>query len=201
MADESEYLQPTTVLQAVNVILGAIGQSPVASLAAGQTNVDAEQAQQRLYEANREVSGEGWHYNQEMEYEIDPNEDGEILLPLNTLKVKRIYYSGHGGDDKDLVVRGFRLYDRLGHTYNIGKTVMVDLTVVLPFEECPESARWYFTVRGARRMVGQSTQSQVSVKFTSTDEEQARLRFEQEDAELDQRTLKGNPHIQRMRRR
>ncbi len=199
---QTEYLTPTTALQAVNRMLEAIGQAPIASLLAADTNVDAELALNILYDSSREIQQEGWHFNQEMEYVIDPNEDtGEITLPSSTLRVWRIYGAGLGGDDKDLVVRGNRLYDRIGHTFNIGLSVKVDLTIALPFDQLPQPFRTWVNIRAVRRFTAGKTVSSTAVSFTSEDEKIAWRAAEQHDAETDQRPLYINPHIRRMRRR
>lgn len=201
MTSQSEYLRPTTELQAVNVMLEAISQSPVASLASEDTNTDAETALKRLYEANREVQKDGWHCNQEFNRVIDPGEDGTITLPLNTLKVRRVYFAGTGGDDMDLVQRGQKLYDRMGKGFNVGLPVTIDITVLLAFTDLPEDLRWYITVRAARRFVTGKMASGNAAGFTKADETEAFVRAQQADAETDQRTMRDNPHIYRMRRR
>lgn len=198
---QAEYLVPTSELQAVNLALESISQVPVVSLSASDTNTDADVALKRLYEANREVQKVGWHFNQEMDFVLDPDGDGKINLPTNALQVYRIYYSGLGGDSKDLVVRGSKLYDRIGHTFVIGCSVKVDLTVLLPFTDLPEAFRWYITIRAVRRFNVGKMHSPVAFQFSSQDEKEAKWEAEQMDAEVDQRTLGGNPHMRRMRRR
>ena len=201
MTSQADYMRPTTELQAVNVMLEAISQAPVASLSAEDTNTDAETALKRLYETSREVQKDGWHCNQEFNYVLDPDADGNVHLPLNTLKVRRVYFAGTGGDDMDLVQRGQRLYDRYGKGFKVGVSVTVDLTVLLEFSDLPEDLRWYITVRGARRFVTGKLASGNAYQFTKADESEAFVRAQQADAETDQRTMKDNPHIMRMRRR
>lgn len=201
MTSQAEYMRPTTELQAVNVMLEAISQTPVASLSAEDTNTDAETALKRLYETNREVQKDGWHVNQEFNRVLDPDSGGNVLLPLNTLKVRRVYFAGTGGDDLDLVQRGQKLYDRMGKGFNVGLSVTVDLTVLLEFTDLPEDLRWYITVRAARRFVTGKMASGNAYQFTKADETEAFVRAQQADAETDQRTMFDNPHIMRMRRR
>jgi hypothetical protein len=200
MSTQSQYLVPTTELQAVNLMLEAISQIPVTSLAAEDVNPDAETAIKRLYETNREVQTEGWHFNTEMGLQIDPNEDGEVWLPNNALKVERVYWTGLGGDTMDLVVRGKRLYDRYGSGFNLGGiSVKVDLTVLLPFEDLPEAFRWYIAVKATRRFSTGKLHSGNAYQFSKADEQEARIRAEQAESQTDQRTMRSNPHIARMR--
>jgi hypothetical protein len=201
MPTRNDYLVPTTELQAVNIALEAISQLPVASLSAADVNPDADSALKRLYETNREVQGEGWHFNQEFDRVLDPTEAGEVLLPTNVLKVERVYFSGLGNDSKDLVVRGKRLYDRRGSGFKIGGPVQVDVTVLIPFEDLPEAARWYIAVKAARRFASGKLHSGNAYKLTRADEDEARIRLEQAESQTDQRTMRDNPHINYVRGR
>lgn len=201
MTSQSDYLVPTTELQAVNLMLEAISQVPVASLSTEDTNPDAETAIKRLFESNREVQMRGWHFNQEMNHQIDPSPEGYIYVPSNCLMIRRVYFSGLGGDEMDLVMRGNRLYDRYGEGFVVGRSVMVDMTVLLPFTDLPEAWRWYVAVRACRRFTVGKLHSGNAYQFTKIDETEAAVAAEQADAETDQRTMRDNPHIWRMRRR
>lgn len=195
----SAYAPPSTLLQSVNMVLAAIGQAPVASLASASSNVSAEQALNRIGECLRECMEEGWHVNTLPAYIIDPTEDGEIILPANTLRAEQCFYPGTS--NMDLVQRGSKMFDRKNATYNIATTVKLNLTMNIPFEECPTAHRWYITLRAARRAAAGILVSTTAYKFTKDDEDMARLRLEQADGDTANRNLLDNPHIARMRRR
>lgn len=194
-----DYKVPTTLLQAVNICLEAIGQIPVNSL--DNPGVDAETALKRLGESSIETQSEAWAWNSDECYIIDPSQSGDIVLPSGTLHVRQAWTSDTYR--KRLVVRGGKLYDRAGHTFNIGVAASVDITIALAFEDLPQPARWYITLKGARRMVGSKLNSTTSYQFTKADEDQARLRMEQaeDDAQAMDTMAHTNPHIQTMRRR
>ncbi len=191
------YEVPTTTLQAVNVILEAMGSRTIASLDSQGT--DAEIAIARLGEANLEVQAEGWSFNTEEDYPIDPTVSGEIVLPKNAIRIRKVYFDG--GWDKKLVVRGGKLYDRKNHTFNVGITVKVDLTVALDFEDIPQAARTYITLRAARRAAAGKLVSPTVYQFTHADELEARIRMEQEDDDADPKSMRDNPHVAYVRRR
>ena len=195
----SAYQPPTTLLQAVNLILGAIGQIPVASLESADTNVAAEQALNRIGEVLRETLEEGWHFNTIDEFVIEPNAAGEIIVPSNTLRAEMCYFPGSW--DMDLVQLGTRMFDRKNATYRIGQTVKLFLVLNRPFEECPAACRWYIALKAARRAAASTLVSTTAVSFTKEDEGIARLRWEQADGSTARRSLADNPHIRRMRRR
>lgn len=190
-------VEPLTRLEAVNMMLRAIGQTGVQSLEASLGNRDSENAQQELRVTLKTILAEGWHFNTEKGFPIDPNEAGEITIPNNALKVDTAGRS----KQLDLVRRGTRLYDRVEHTYAIGKTVYVDMVIALEFEELTPTARYYVAVKATRRFASQEQGSVGSLKLTERDEQDARLRMEQEDAENDDRTMAtASPHVARMRR-
>lgn len=197
-ASLNDYKVPTTTLQAVNIVLEAMGERTISSLDAG--GVPASTAIQRLGEVNVELQEEGWSFNTDDAFAIDPATDGSITLPNNTLKVRQAYFDG--GYDKKLVVRGKKLYDRKNSTFNIAVPVKVDLTVALDFEDLPQAARWYITARAARRAATGKLVSATVYQFTKADEDVARLRLEQAEAEATaMETLAGNPHVSFMRYR
>lgn len=193
------YQPPTTLLQAVNVVLAAIGQVPVASLESGATNVSAEQALNRIGECLRETLEEGWHFNTLPAFTINPDANGKITVPDNTLRAEMAYYPGSWDDD--LVQLGQQMFNRKTASYTIGHTVKLNLTINRPFEECPAACRWYITLRAARRAASSTLVSSTAFQFTKADEDIARLRWEQSDADTAGRNLMDNPHIRRMRRR
>lgn len=148
-------MTPTTELEAVNECLENIGQAPVSTIV-GDLGVDTQIALNFVRKVNRELQSSGWYWNTETNYELFPNGDGDILLPVNTLSVDT-----YGEDrDLDLVQRGSRLYDRINHTYTFTDSVKTELILGLAFEDLPETARRYISLRAARifqdRVDGQS---------------------------------------------
>lgn len=196
----ADYLVPTTLLQAVNMALEAISGTPVASLDATDTNTDAETALNRIGEVLRTVQSEGWVWNQDLDYEVAADGDGQCVLPTNTLRFVQRYTSDTYL--KRLIVRGNKLYDSINHTFTIGAAAKGDLTVILDFDQVPEAARDYITKRAIRDFAAGKISSSNVYQFTKKDEDDARLRMEQEAAELDpDNNLSLNPHIRRLRRR
>lgn len=162
-------LTPTTELEAVNLMLDTIGESPVSTLEDVGV-VDAVTAYRILGQASRQTQLIGWHWNTEPDYPITPSYPaGEIILPPNTLKVDTIGEFA----DLDLVQRGTRLYDRVNHTYEINKTVKVEIVLFLPFGELPEAARNYIAIRASRQFQEKFVGSDVLHSFSKADELQA----------------------------
>ncbi len=136
-------LAPTTELEAVNTMLNALGEAPVNSLV-NMASVDAISALSILRTVNREVQAQGWHFNTEENYPLVPNQNSELILPTNTIAADAC------NPLLDVVQRGQRIYDRTNHTFQFTATLDVDITFLLDFEETPEAARNYITLRSAR---------------------------------------------------
>lgn len=157
---------PTTELEAVNVMLAVIGESPINSLNSPAV-ADAVTAQAVLSEISRTVQSVGWHFNTEEGFTLTPTVfDKEILVPANCLRVTT------SGPDRgiDVVQRGTRLYDRQNHTYKFEKSLTVDMVLLLPFNELPETARYYITIRSARTFQARTVGSEALYQFTAQDE-------------------------------
>jgi len=163
-------LTATTELDAINIMLGTIGESPINSLDAATGVVDAVTARSILSEVSVQVQEEGWHFNTEEEFDLVPSMDTqEIYIPANAIEVDTSPYDR----DFDVAIRGQRLYDRGNKTYKFTKSLKCDLTVLLEFNELPQAARHYITIRAARvfqqRVVGSDTLG----SFTEKDEARA----------------------------
>jgi hypothetical protein len=169
-------LTPTTKIEAVNVCLTNIGEAPVASLVGLQ--VDAQVASSIIDEVSREVQSNGWHWNTEI-HTISPNISNQILLPANTLRVDT------AGKNKsvDVVQRGMKLYNRKDNTYTFSQTLDLHLTMVLDFDEIPEAARRYITMRSSRAFQERTLGSESLSKFNRSDEQQAWGLLQHEEAE------------------
>jgi hypothetical protein len=184
-------LTPTTELEAVNVCLANIGESPVSSIT-GNTTVDAALARDLVRQVTRETQTHGFYWNTELGYTLIPNVSDNLVLPANVLNVDTTQ------DDKakDLVARGRLMYDRVNHTYTFTESVKVDIVVALSFEELPEIARRYIAVRSARiyqeRVMGNGSIS----AFNAADEDMARAALLAENMEIeDNNMLTGNTAV------
>lgn len=193
MADAlAEATQATTILDAVNVMLRSIGEAPAVSLLEGGGHVDVESAHGTLMEVNRQVQGQGWHFNTDTNWEIAPEVNtGFVRLPYNTLTVDEIRDSAvaysHG---YDIVQRGLRLYDRAKHTFALHRPVSVDITMLLSFEDLPQYARTYITIRAARKFAQDELGSAEVSRFSAEDEERALASLEALDNRNEDRSMK-----------
>jgi hypothetical protein len=153
---------PTTKLEAVNSMLSTIGEAPINSLQSGL--VDAETAETILNEVSRSVQAQGWNFNSEPDYSVAADTSGNVILPSEILRADLANSeTKYRNSKQEYVQRGNKMYDKVKHSYNIAKTLKLDVVVLLDFELCPEVARRYITVKAARifqeRVVGSDSLS------------------------------------------
>lgn len=186
-------LQKTTELDAVNIMLGTIGESPINSIEAASGVSDAIIARQILNEVSIQVQEEGWHFNVEINFVLTPAYPSkEIFVPDNCIEVDA------EDTQVDVAIRGNRLYDRINHTYSFEKDIKCNVVLLLPFEDMPQAARHYVTIRAARVFQQRVVGSQVLGSFTEKDEMRARMalrRYESKTA--DYNILTGNYTVMR----
>lgn len=156
-----------TELEAVNLMLGAIGEAPVTSLSV-TGNLDLDAAKQVLTEVNRRVQSRGWHFNTDEEVVWTPDAGtGEITLGVAVMEFDTVSYSR----SRDLVERNGKVWDRDNQTYDLGQQdVCVDVIYLLDFEECPNVVREYIAYRAAERFL----KRQLGQDARDADIEQAR---------------------------
>lgn len=185
-------LELTTELEAVNAILGAVGESPINSFDDNFT--DATLARQILRQTSRETQGKGWHFNTEPGWVLQPDNDGFVWLPRNTARM--IPEAG----SENLVQRGFKVYDRDTKSYTFTSSITVDLVLILEFEELPDAARQFITVRAARRFQDQYQGDESIHRFKERDELVAKSLLENFEAETAKHNVLTNSALmQRIR--
>tara|TARA_R100001594_G_scaffold51565_4_gene84988 strand:- start:83 stop:715 length:633 start_codon:yes stop_codon:yes gene_type:complete len=172
-------LQPTTKLEAVNVMLTSIGEAPVNSLISGLE--DAELAETILESVNKETQSKGWIFNTDLKLSLSPNTDNQIVLPDNYLRVDT--RDTLRSSKKDIVERGRKLYDRIGNSFTFTDAVTVDVVILLDFTDIPEVARRYITIRSARIFQDRVLSSTNIHGFQLQDEQQAYIELQDYHAE------------------
>lgn len=187
-------LQKTTELDAINIMLGTIGESPINSLEAASGVSDAVIARQILNEVLVQVQEEGWHFNIEKNFVLTPAiPSKEIFVPENCIEVD--------AEDKniDVAVRGNRLYDRTNHTFEFASAIKCNIVLLLPFADLPQAARHYVTIRAARVFQQRVVGSQTLGVFTEKDELRARIALSRYDSKTaDYNILTGNYSVMRV---
>lgn len=198
MAIDTTPTTPTTLLDAVNILLEAARVSGIDSLAQVDLNEDAAAAKKAIDDVSREVQRSGWEQNTSRGFVLDPEVDGTVLLPLDTAKVK--VSRGYSGNR--LVPRDGKLYDPKLRTYTIGKSVTVDLVQYLEFSDLTDSMKAYITGLAARRFAIPRLPSPSNFKYTEEMVEGFLTALEHEDTDHDDRGIEEiSPHFAKFHRR
>ena len=157
---------PVNELEAVNMLLAAVGEAAVSSLETA-TTVDVTQAKNLLSNINREVQQKGWHFNTEWDVVLSLDSDSRIPLGTTVLSI----YS----PTKMTTIRGREgspfLYDLDNNTFTWTASVNDAVTItLLDFEDIPQTARQYITTKAAR-IFQEEIIGQVSAEAVNRQEE------------------------------
>jgi len=182
----------TTELESVNIMLAAIGESPINSLT-GTLPVDARLAQSTLAEVNKEVQSEGWSFNTEIDVTLP--RDGSNHVNIST-DVLRIDPNIHQHPTIDAIQRGLKLYDRLNNKYDFTEDLICTVVYFRTFDEIPEPARRYITIKAARIFVDRLVSDDGLRTYTQQDEIRARaILMETDLVNGDHNLLRGDPSL------
>jgi len=177
----------TSKLEAVNSMLGHIGESPVNSIS--NTNalpVSAATAISALDEISRSVQSEGWQFNTEVNVTLSPAGDGSITLSEDILELDPIDTS------IDVVQRGLNLFDRSNNTTVFTKDLKVNQTRLLDWDSLPEPARRYIVLRASRVFQGRIIGSRELEALIARDEYKAYAALMDFDSGSSDRTIFDN---------
>jgi len=178
----------TTKLNAVNTMLGYIAEAPVNTIA-DTTAIppSAAIAKGVLDEVSREVQQTGWHFNTARDYTLTANASDNFVLPDNVLQVDA------EDNTYDVVQRGDTLFDRKNYTDVFSnETLKVNITFLLDFEELPEQARRYITLKSARMFANRLVGSREIESLIFRDEIQAKAAMEEAEGNNSDRTIFDN---------
>ena len=183
----------TTELESINIMLAAIGEAPINSLT-GTLPVDARLAQSTLTEVNKEVQSEGWSFNTEIDVTL-PRNNASKQIALST-DVLRIDPNIHQHPTIDAIQRGLKLYDRLNNRFEFDEDLICTVVYFRTFDELPEPARRYITIKAARIFVDRLVSDDGLRTYTQQDEVRARsILMETDLANGDHNVLRGDPSL------
>tara|TARA_Y100000361_G_scaffold75497_1_gene66794 strand:+ start:153 stop:761 length:609 start_codon:yes stop_codon:yes gene_type:complete len=182
----------TTELECINIMLAAIGEAPVNSLT-GTVPVDVRIAQSTLTEVNKQVQAEGWSFNTEIDVTLTRNASNNIPLGTDVLRVDA---QTHDHPSIDPIQRGLKLYDRKNNTFIFDEDIRCTVVYFRSFDELPEQARSYMTIKAARIFVDRLVSDQSLRTYTQEDEIRARsVLMETDLSNADHNMLIGDPAI------
>lgn len=215
-------MTPATELEAVNEMLGAVGQAPVAALS-GTLPTDVQLARTLLTGALRETLTKGWRFNTEFGVEIAPagtlewvsidTETLNVFTPpanLASFKITPVAFQ-QGARYVDAVIRPasvFRVadvaplvfYDRVFNRdgWSGREYLYIDPVWLFDFAEVPQVARTYVTVLASRRYQQRVAGSPDLAGITMVDERDALRELHRLEATKDDYNIFHNHSVARV---
>ncbi len=192
-----------TKLEAVNLMLDAIGENPVSSLTSGLA--DAETAERIFNQVDKDVQAVGWHVNRDRKFKLTRAADETIPVPASTLTVDTVEEHKY----INVVQRGSLLYDvknqsTLWNTANENNHAFlyVDIVQQQDFEDLTYSLQRYIAARAAREFQESVLGSVALDGFTRRKEQETYAVLLQDEAESeDANVLYDNHYAYKITRR
>ena len=159
----------TTHLEAVNTMLSTIGEAPVNSLT-GSLPTDASMAKNILDEVNREVQSGGWKFNTSYKATLSRDTNNKIPVANDVMHIE-LNPLLEAKSSNDPVIRGSFLYNLAKETFIFDKDFEnVQIVHLLDFEQIPEQARRYITIRASRIFHDRTLGANALHRFSRQDE-------------------------------
>lgn len=160
-------------LEALNLLLRAIGSDPVNSLSTQQP--DAANARDTLNRYRKRAQKRGWWFN--IQYNVEfQSVNGEIRIPEEYTLV--VFANSH------LVKRGKRLFDTLNNTYQITSNQIAIRTVyTVVWDEMPTSMQEHVTYLAAASFVRDEIEDSAKQREFKEEAGIAALDVKKEDLE------------------
>jgi len=182
-------------LDAINEILLNAGQLPVNSLVSVPS---VDKATAILNSTSRQVQSQGWNFNTDKSLSLPPDASGNIIVPQDTMTVDTVGSDLNTGVTlRGNILRKTNRYDGTDPEF-FSAAVFVDLVHYFDFEVIPQVARYYITIKAARRFADSFLASGTIHNFTAQEESTALQDLEEaEGAEGDFNMLTNVSFIRR----
>ena len=166
-----------TKLQAVNTLLTVIGEAETNTIT-GTVPYEVNLAENILDETIAELCQDSYVFNTEADITLSPDVSNNINIPSHYIQIRDV--------SQEYVIRdGGLLYSMQAKSNEFSGDITVEVVYLLAFEDLPEAAKRYVTIRAARiysdRMVG----SKDIRAFTERDEIEAKAKLFNYEAGVD----------------
>ena len=189
----------TTQLESLNIMLAAIGESPLNSRLGGidiytdTLPTDAQVAFNILTEQSKMIQSEGWSFNTEIDVTLPRDNFKKIALGVDVLRVDP---NVHDHPNIDAIQRGLKMYDRLNNTFEFDQDLICTIVYFREFDEIPEPARNYITIKAARIFIDRQIGDDSLRAYNQQDEARARaVLLETDTLNADHNLLRGDPSL------
>lgn len=123
-------------LEALNIVIGAIGVPPVTSYTSAHPA--AVEGRVHLARFNEEIQAKGWWFNRDTDLLLHPDTVySKILIPSNTLSIDAT------DPNAPVVKRGSYLYNTDKNSFEFDSAVEVNMISEVPFDDVPVTIQGY----------------------------------------------------------
>jgi hypothetical protein len=177
-------------LEAMNLLLRAIGSAPVNSLETAHP--DAVNARAWLDRIRKQSQLTGWWFNIDYCVAFQPQPDGFILIPSTISKV--VF------ENQYLVNRGGKLYDNLNQTYSFAEQQLAErVQYMTPWDEMPVSLQFYTAYFAASRFIDDELEDMAKSQGFKEEAGAAGLLMKKDDLEQGRYNVFDKPRVRRAR--
>ena len=155
------------LLEAVNILLETINELPIETEEDYELVIEARQARAKINEVTRAVLSEGWDVNKDTNWIFPLDQDGMVPIPENVLDIT--------ASNANVIMRNWKLYDKLKHTHIFENEVPCDVLWLLDFNSLTHPIRHYITIRAARIFAARTIGDKEAIAFNQIDEDDAQL--------------------------
>lgn len=191
---ESLELTALTELDAVNTIIGTIGEAPVNTLE-DLTDVDAINALRILQNINRQEQARGWSFNRVPCFTLHPEEDKKIRWNNNFLFLKA-HHPCH-----KLVHSGDYVKDLFRDSFVFEHPINVEIVLHVPFEELPEQMRSYILSKACYKFQSAYLGDDRLTQVTQADVQEAWQHLQEYEIDSNNFSMLDNLHVRKLLRR
>lgn len=170
-------MTPVTELDAVNMMLMSIGQSPVNSVTATGIK-DVATALLVLHNTSRAAQDEGWDFNTDYAFPITPDGNQRILVPSNTMNIDPIYDMDNFVQRWDEENSAMSMWNLEAQTFDREGILYCDIVRFYAFEKTPQSFRNYAALLAGQRFQAGAISSELLFRFEEKDVSRARAILE-----------------------
>jgi hypothetical protein len=158
----------TTELEAVNLMLQAIGESRVTTLDTA-THEDAGDALRLLRHWNMTVQEQGWRFNYRKDVKLTRGADLDIDVPENILRVEPSYLSPEANFS---MIEG-KLFNLDTNSFEWADGIYVNYVLLYDFEVIPQAARSYILQEAGLEFIGNEVPASNRGSFSAQRREMA----------------------------
>ena len=184
-------LTPATELDAINEIIGAVGESPIDSLE-NLTDVDALNAQRLLSVINRQQQARGWSFNIVESYNLNPDMKTKKILWDSSF----LYLKGSNGEK--YAKQGDLLKDVTNNTTTFNDSISVTVILLVPFDEMPEALRRFITAKAALAFATRYFGDETILSMLGNDVKEAWQQLQEYELDLNDYNILNNSSVQEL---